>query len=346
MRVQVNARNRAYEFEAQPGEKVLYAGLRARIDLPYECGTGTCGTCKARLVEGRVIDGWAGAPGKKYLKGGGEFLMCQCAAETDVVAEVPSFVHAADPGASPAVARRGVITASRMLTHDVAALEIALDRAVDFDAGQFMVMAAPGVPGYRAYSMVNYQREARSLDFVIKKKPGGGVSEWLFGAGRDGVAVDLVGPLGKATFYPALGKNILCIAGGSGIAGMMSILARAAQERYFERYRGDVYFGVRAMRDAFYLRELAALRERCGPRLAVTVALSDEEMPEPARREHPALAFEPGLVHEVAARGMRDRYENVLAYVAGPPPAVDAALRMLLLEAKLTTNNIRYDKFS
>jgi toluene monooxygenase electron transfer component len=325
---------------------VLYAGLRAQIDLPYECGTGTCGTCKARLVEGRVIDGWADAPGRKYLRGGSEFLMCQCAAETDLVVEVPSFVHAVGPGASAAVARRGVIAASRMLTHDIAALEIALDRAVDFDAGQFMVMAAPGVPGYRAYSMVNYEREARRLEFVIKKKPGGGVSEWLFGAGRDGAAVDLMGPLGKATFYPGLGKNILCIAGGSGIAGIMSILARAAQERYFDRHRGDVYFGVRAMKDAFYLRELAAVRERCAPRLAVTVALSDEEVPEAARREHPALAFEQGLVHEVAARGMKGRYDNVLAYAAGPPPAVDAALRMLLLEAKLTTNNIRYDKFS
>jgi toluene monooxygenase electron transfer component len=32
--------------------------------------------------------------------------------------------------------------------------------------------------------------------------------------------------------------------------------------------------------------------------------------------------------------------------VAGPPPAVDAALRLLLLEGKLTADNIRYDKFS
>jgi len=28
------------------------------------------------------------------------------------------------------------------------------------------------------------------------------------------------------------------------------------------------------------------------------------------------------------------------------PPAVDAAIRVLLLEAKLTTDNIRYDKYS
>ena len=71
MRVQLNARNRAYEFEAAPGEKILYAGLRARIDLPYECGTGTCGTCKARLVDGRIDDGWPDAPGQEVPEGRG-----------------------------------------------------------------------------------------------------------------------------------------------------------------------------------------------------------------------------------------------------------------------------------
>ena len=66
MRVQLNARNRAFQFEAAAGEKILYAGLRAHAALPYECATGTCGTCKARLVEGRIDDGWPAAPGKKY----------------------------------------------------------------------------------------------------------------------------------------------------------------------------------------------------------------------------------------------------------------------------------------
>ncbi|HEY4350712.1 MAG TPA: 2Fe-2S iron-sulfur cluster-binding protein, partial [Paraburkholderia sp.] len=68
MRIQVNARNRGYEFEALPGERVLHAGLRAGIALPYECATGTCGTCKATLVGGTVNDGWVGAPGKKFVK--------------------------------------------------------------------------------------------------------------------------------------------------------------------------------------------------------------------------------------------------------------------------------------
>ena len=34
MRIQVNARNRGFEFDAAAGEHVLYAGLRAGVDLP------------------------------------------------------------------------------------------------------------------------------------------------------------------------------------------------------------------------------------------------------------------------------------------------------------------------
>jgi toluene monooxygenase electron transfer component len=48
----------------------------------------------------------------------------------------------------------------------------------------------------------------------------------------------------------------------------------------------------------------------------------------------------------VAKKAMQGRFQNVRAYLAGPPPAVDAAIRFLLLEAKLTADNIRYDKFS
>jgi toluene monooxygenase electron transfer component len=104
-----------------------------------------------------------------------------------------------------------------------------------------------------------------------------------------------------------------------------------------------VFFGVRTMRDAFFLGELSAFAKGG---LEITVALSEEDVPGKAAQDWPALRFERGLVHEVAKRRMAGSYQNVRAYVAGPPPAVDAAIRVLLLEAKLTTDNIRYDKFS
>jgi toluene monooxygenase electron transfer component len=216
-----------------------------------------------------------------------------------------------------------------------------LDSPCEFDAGQFMAVRAPGVAGMRGYSMVNCEQPAKRLEFVVKKKPGGGFSEWLFSGKAMGARLDMVGPLGKATFHPGLDKNILCIAGGSGIAGMMSILGRAKAASYFDRHKVWVYFGVRGMRDAFFLEELSAY-----PQAEITVALSEEDVPASAASDWPNLRFERGFVHEVAKRGMAGRYQDVRAYLAGPPPAVEAAIRVLLLEAKLTADHIRYDKFS
>jgi len=337
VRIQVNARNRGYDFEALPGEKVLYAGLRAGIDLPYECATGTCGTCKAKVVSGRVRDGWAEAPGKKFVKpAANEFLMCQCAAEEGLTLEVSKFVYPMDAGACVPQKCIGTVRNSRALTHDVMGFALEFEEPRDFDAGQFVLLAPEGVAGYRGYSMCNFARGGRRLDFIVKRKPDGGFSQWLFGGKRDGARVETFGPLGKATFDPALGKNLLLIAGGSGIAGMMSILARAEEAQYFARHRGWLFFGVRTMRDAFFLDELSRYSG-----VDVTIALSEEDPPQNTR-----LRFERGLVHEVAKRAMAGKYQDVRAYVAGPPPAVDAAIRVLLLEAKLTTDNIRYDKYS
>jgi toluene monooxygenase electron transfer component len=340
VRIQVNARNRGYDFEALPGEKVLYAGLRAGIDLPYECATGTCGTCKAKLLSGRVRDGWADAPGKKFVKpAANEFLMCQCTAEEALTLEVSKFVYPLETGACVPQKALATLRSPKMLTHDVMSFALELDQPRDFDAGQFLLLAPRGVGGYRGYSMCNFERGGRRLDFVVKRKPDGGFSQWLFGGKRDGERVETFGPLGKATFDPALGKNVLLIAGGSGIAGMLSILARAEQARYFERHRGWLFFGVRTMRDAFFLDELARYAD-----VEITVALSEEVGP--SATPWPKLRFASGLVHEVAKRTMAGKYQDVRAYVAGPPPAVDAAIRVLLLEAKLTTDNIRYDKYS
>lgn len=347
MRIQINARNRAYHYEAGEGEKILFSGLAEGIDLPYECATGTCGTCKAKLIEGNIDDAWGEAPGRKYVKAEqGEFLMCQCVARGDVVVEVSKFLYTTDPGACPAKALKGTVVDARLLTHDVISVEVMLDAPCDFDAGQFMAVAAPGVKGMRGYSMVNFARGATRLEFVIKKKPGGGFSEWLFSESINGAKLDLFGPLGKATFYPSLAKNLLCIAGGSGIAGMMSILSRAFQERYFEQFKGSVYFGVRTLKDAFYLEELSTFRRAFPTNLRIVIALSDEDVPASAAPQFPLLQFARGMVHEVANRDMAGKYQNVRAYLAGPPPAVDASIRVLLLEAKLTSDNIRYDKFS
>ena len=345
MKIVVTTRSGAREFECEPGEKILHAGLRSGIELPYECGTGTCGTCKARLVSGRVESAWPEAPGGRYLKSEAELLMCQCVAREGCALEV-GVLKAREAGAPLPGALGGHVRGWRRLTHDVAAFEVDLDRPLDFDAGQFALLSVPGIAGARAYSMVNFERAARRLSFVAKRKPGGAVSEWLLDDGVDGTRLGLFAPLGHATFHPGLQKHVLCIAGGSGIAGMMSILERAGEAGHFAGWDGHVFFGVRSERDGFFLGELRALRARYPARLAVTIALSDEDVPASLPAAYPGLAFARGLVHAVAGERMKGRFADVRAYVAGPPPMVDASLRLLLREARLAPADIRYDKFS
>ena len=345
MKIVVNARNGTRDFECEPGEKILHAGLRSGVELPYECGTGTCGTCKAKLLSGRVESAWPEAPGGRYLKSEAELLMCQCVARDACALEV-GVLKAREASAPLPGALGGRVRDWRRLTHDVAAFDVDLDRPLSFDAGQFALLSVPGIAGARAYSMVNFERATRRLSFVVKKKPGGAVSEWLFGDGVDGTRLGLFAPLGHATFVPGLQKHVLCIAGGSGIAGMMSILERAGGAGHFARWDGHVFFGVRSERDGFFLGELQALQARHPARLAVTVALSDEEVPGSLPAAYPGLAFARGLVHTVAGERMKGRFADVRAYVAGPPPMVDASLRLLLREARLSPADIRYDKFS
>jgi toluene monooxygenase electron transfer component len=345
VRITVKARNGAGEFECEPGEKILHAGLRSGFELSYECGTGTCGTCKATLVSGRVESEWPEAPGGRYLKSPAELLMCQCLARDDCALEVGAL-KTREAGAPLPGALGGHVRGWRRLTHDVAAFDVTLDRPLDFDAGQFALLSVPGIAGARAYSMVNFERAARRLSFVVKKKPGGTVSEWLFGDGAEGTRLGLFAPVGHATFHPGLQKHVLCIAGGSGIAGMMSILQCAGEAGHFAGWDGHVFFGVRSERDRFLLDELHALQARYPARLAVTIALSDEDVPASLPAAYPGLAFARGLVHAVAGERMKGRFADVRAYVAGPPPMVDASLRLLLREARLSPADIRYDKFS
>jgi toluene monooxygenase electron transfer component len=331
-----------------PGETILAAGLRQGVPLPYECATGTCGTCRARLIDGEVGEGWPQAPGRQGLKPAHrEFLMCQAAPLTDCLIAVPDLLGAWRAGAERPAGFTARIGELAPLTHDMLALSLVLDRPMAFEAGQFVLLAAPGTAGFRAYSMANWEEaSSRQLDFIIKRKPDGRFSDWLFTRARQGDALALFGPLGSAVLEPALGHDLLVAVGGSGLAVALSILRRAADEGYLERYRARLFVGVRAMRDTTALREISLWRDRFGTAFEATVALSEASAGAAERARWPALRFEDGMVHEVVGRGLDGQPGNTMAFLAGPPAMVDATLRVMMLKGRLSPSRIRFDKFS
>lgn len=345
MRVRVAGRGEtAADFPCGPDESILHAGLRAGVALPYECATGTCGTCRATLVAGETVCDWPEAPGHRTVKRErGELLTCRNRPLGDVELTVARRLDAPPPDRIAPDLRDGTIDGSREVAPGVIACSIALDAPMSFAAGQFALVSVDGVPGARAYSMTNFAAGASRIDLLVKRA-GGGFTGWLFAAPRDGARVRVFGPVGAAVFEPGLGHALCLLAGGSGIAGMMAILAHACAIGYFRERAGAVVFGVRAEADVFFLEELAAFARAAGERLRVTVALSDGDASAALRARHPALAFATGLVHDVA-RAEAAALEDAMCFVAGPPAMVDASLRMLLLEAKVPANRIRYDKF-
>jgi toluene monooxygenase electron transfer component len=344
MQITVQAKSGELTFDCGTQESILYAGLRQGLTLSYECATGTCGTCRARVMAGDIDVRWKEAPGGVRLKPDkGDILMCQTRARSDCVLRVPSDVRVTDKGRPDS--RHGVIRGIRRLTKDVACFDLHLSAPMSFTAGQFVVVETAGIIGGRAYSMVNFAADCERLELVIKRKPGGRFGDWLFEEPPAEPTVHVFGPLGRAVFRPEEGRNIACIAGGSGIAGMMAILDHAVQEDYFRSRAGALYFGVRMLPDAFYLEQLSRLVAASHGNLDVVIALSDEAAATPLHAEFPRLKLASGLVHEVAAREMAVRDRDVLTYVAGPPVMVDSTIRALIAGGS-AIRDIRYDKFN
>jgi len=346
-RVRVTGRgDTAAEFDCDSAEPILHAGLRAGLNLPYECASGTCGTCKATMLDGAIDCVWPEAPGHKTVKAERrEFLMCQSHPTVDATISIAKCVEYRAPERPSPRAVRGTLDRIAKLNRDVMSFVVTLDEALDFDAGQFVLFAVDDVVGARSYSMVNFVPGARTLEFLVKRFPGGKLTTWFFDDAVDGMRVSLFGPLGRATFEPELGQNICCIAGGSGIAGMMAILAHANAIDYFADRGGDVFFGLRTPNDVFFIDDLVKCVAASRGRLRVTVAFSDAVATPELVARYPNVTFAKGFVHD-AARATCASLTDTMFYVAGPPPMVDGALRMLLLDAKVPGTQVRYDKFS
>ncbi|MEJ2459204.1 MAG: 2Fe-2S iron-sulfur cluster-binding protein, partial [Novosphingobium sp.] len=84
----VRIRNSGHEFLAEGQVSVLRAGLNAGLNLDHNCANGSCGQCKARLLEGRL------APVRHHdfrlgdsEREDGVFLMCCQRPLSDLVIE-------------------------------------------------------------------------------------------------------------------------------------------------------------------------------------------------------------------------------------------------------------------
>jgi CDP-4-dehydro-6-deoxyglucose reductase/ferredoxin-NAD(P)+ reductase (naphthalene dioxygenase ferredoxin-specific) len=214
------------------------------------------------------------------------------------------------------------------LTHDILRLrlEIVAGGPFTFSAGQYAQLELPVAPGIsRDYSMAN-RPDQPLLEFHVRVMPGGSVSHRIATALKVGDMVKVSGPMGTSYLRAQHPGPMLCIAGGSGLAPVISIAGTALASGFAQPVH--LYFGVRAERDVYFERELAGLQER-HDNFRVYIVLSE---PGATSSSGTLLPRRYGLVTDAVAADFAD-LGGFKAYFAGPPPMVDAATALVKTRA-------------
>ena len=312
---QVKVRPSGHEFFVDGRDTLLQAGLKAGLNLPYGCGNGTCGLCKARVVSGAVIKV---APFDYRLSEAerlqGYTLLCaHSAGSGEIVVET---LEAGGPGEIPEQEIEVRLRQVQALAGDTLLVHAQTPRStrLRFLAGQSVTLygSAEGIEAQGVYPIASCPCDDRNLQFHIARDERNPLGEMFFsGAVRAGDTLRLWGPAGN--FVPSeSGRPLAFIACDTGFAPVKSLIEHAMAGEEVEAISLD-WLATRP--DRHYLanqcRAWAAAFD--GFRYA---AHADRDPGEGARRLIEALATDLPL----AARDV---------YVAGPEAFVDAAVTAL-----------------
>lgn len=309
----VRIARRAAPVAVETGQTVLEAALQAGAPCPHGCRSGNCGACKSRLLRGEVEM----APRSEFALTGAEraaglVLACRTVPWGD--AEIAWLGE--DDVAHPVRKVAGRVEAVEAMTHDISAVRVSIADGgpFAFSAGQYCRLRFAGLPA-RDFSMANMPGEEK-LEFHVRRVAGGAVSAYVADRLAVGEAVGLEGPFGAAFLRESHCGPIYAVAGGSGLAPAKSIVERALAGG---AARGvSLYFGVRDERD-LYLEDRFESLARAHANFRFVPVLSGPGAPTRRRT---------GLVHEALAADAAG-FDGCKAYVAGPPPMVEAACALL-----------------
>lgn len=315
-------------IDCRAGETVAHAAQRARISIPLDCRDGVCGTCKATCAAGdyQLSDHVDDALTAQEASAG-KVLTCQMRPTSDCVVDI-----AASASGVCVAEHQGRVTACRALSPTTLTFSVALDdrQALRFLAGQYVNVLVPGSDQTRSYSFSSGPC-AEEVSFVVRNVPQGLMSLYLSERAAVGDAMTFHGPMGSFYLRPVV-RPLLMLAGGTGLAPFLSMLAQLA-ETPDTRQPVHLIYGVTRDEDRValallddYARRLSNFSYRC------TVA--DPQSGWPHR----------GFVTEHIDDSLLNGGE-VDIYLCGPPPMVDAVRRYLDDEG-LTPRNFYYEKFA
>jgi CDP-4-dehydro-6-deoxyglucose reductase len=324
-------------FQVDRDEPILAAAIRQGIGLPYGCKDGACGSCKSRLLEGRVIHG---VHQQRALSAAEEdagwVLTCQAAPQTDVVLEVRTV-----PGAGEFPVRK-LPTRVRSIERpapDVALLRMQLpaNDLLRYHAGQYIEFILRD-GARRSYSMANAphsQEKDPGLELHLRHLPGGKFTDHVFGAMKEKEILRMEGPFGSFFLREESEKPMVLLASGTGFAPIKAIIEHL--EFKASNRPAVLYWGCRSRAD-LYLHDWALAAAERLPNLRYLPVLS-EAKPE----DHWAGRI--GLVHEAVMQDLPD-LSGYQVYACGAPIMVESAQRDFVALCGLPADEFYADAFT
>ena len=156
-------------------------------------------------------------------------------------------------------------------------LKLAEPLDIPYAAGQFFEFDIPGLEDTRAYSLANKYQEENILEFHVKRVKDGTGSNYMCDL-QAGDKVTGSGPYGNMQLRDR-NKDLIFVAGGSGMAPIKSLL----EELFSEPYEKEAWFfyGARTKNDLYLTEEWMELAKK-----------------------HPNFHFVPALSQSRSFRGM------------------------------------------
>ena len=204
-------------FYANVGDVLLDGAIMSGVELHHDCRSGICGTCRVRLVDGKVFGGTEDGSDMIYA--------CQARVVSDL--EVMTE-HVPDR-----VSVSAEVVELQRLAPDVVGVALELQRPLQYLPGQYCKLQFRGFPA-RCYSPT-YPLEGAPSDrrhyYHVRRLHDGVVSSALGQKICVGSRVRLAGPFGSAFFRPGHHGRTVLVASGTGFAPMWSIAVAAIMEQ-------------------------------------------------------------------------------------------------------------------
>ena len=309
-------------FAVHGGETILAAGIRHRINLPYGCQDGACGSCKCKMLGGSVTHG---AHQSKALSdeeaAQGLVLTCCATPASDVVLESRQVTS---EGAFAIKKMPTRVTLLEKKSPDVMRLLLQLpaSEVFQYHAGQYVEFLLPG--GLRrSYSMANAphtQATSPALELHIRHMPGGKFTDMVFGSLKEREILRIEGPYGSFYLREESAKPIILLASGTGFAPIKALIEHL-------QFKGSsrpatFYWGGRRPSD-LYMDDWVRAKLLEMPSLRYVPVVSDAQPQD-------GWAGRTGFVHLAVLQDFAD-LSGFQVYACGAPVVVDSARRDYLL---------------